>query len=189
MWWDEQLWLFSQIVTLLTIITFWSNCDIIENCDFLVKLWSYSGLWLFGQIVTSFSKITFDLVLSFFGLKSFFIMTNLRFQHILLFQNNKITFLMDHGISNVSNGYYKNDVSGNNNDFCTLYRQISYCSVIIRKHIDYLILKTYWFWWHKYKLPYWYLMLKLSQGLILVVGIGHQWYWIYIYIYIFTIIS
>ena len=136
MWWDEKLWLFSQIMTLLTIITFWSNCDIIENCDFLVKLWSYSGLWLVGQ-VTSFSKITFDLVLYFFVLKSFFMMPNSCFQHILLFQNNKITFLMDHGISNRSNGYYKNDVSGNNNDFCTLYRQISYCSVIIRKHINF----------------------------------------------------
>ena len=116
-----------------TIVTFQSNCDIIDNYNFLVKLWHYWQLWLFGQIVTSFSKITFDLVLSFFGLKSFFIMTNSRFQHILLFQNNKITFLMDHGISNRSNGYYKNDVSGNNNDFCTLYSQISYYYVIIRK--------------------------------------------------------
>ena len=145
-------------MTLLTIVTFWSNYEVIFK----------------NHVSSSFI---------FFGLKSCFIMTNSHFQHIILSQNNKITFLMDNDISNGSNGYYKNDVSGNNNDFCTLYRQISYCSVIIRKHIDYLILKTYWFWWHKYKLPYWYLMLKLSQGFILVVGIGHQWYWIYIYIY------
>ena len=149
-----------------TIVTFQSNCDLIDNYNFLVKLWHYWQLWLFGQIVVLFRVVTFwsncDVIFKnhvwssfvFFWPQIFFIMTNSRFQHILLYQNNKITFLMDHGISNRSNGYYKNDVSGNNNDFCTLYSQISYCSVIIRKHIYYLILKTYWFWWHKYKLPY-----------------------------------